>query len=220
MIVWLPWSRLGTGARHYALWIMIVSGVVLLIPLRINTFSIWKTFFAPFPGLSAIRDPKRIIPLYELAVILVSVYALTRMRPGSPPRIAATLLAALLILTEANTTQLAYGRDPRTFDRWVHEPVAIDASCRSFYIRGASDEYMARSSHMSMLYSGDALFVSLDHSIPTLNGYSAWTPPGWALANPQESTYQQNVSRWIAQNRLDNVCELDIEQRTMSLRKP
>jgi hypothetical protein len=73
---------------------------------------------------------------------------------------------------------------------------------------------------MSMLYSGDALFVSLDHSIPTLNGYSAWTPPGWALANPQESTYQENVSRWIAQNRLDNVCELDIERRTMSLRKP
>lgn len=219
MVIWLPWSRLDTEVRHYALWVMVVSAVVLLIPLRFNTFSIWKTFFAPFPGLSAIRDPKRIIPLYELAVILMSVYAITRMRQGSPARIAATLLAALLMLTESNTTRLAYGRDPRIFDRWVQQPITIDPSCRSFYIRGASDEYMARSWHMSMLYSGDALFVSLDHSIATLNGYSAWAPPGWALANPQESTYQQNVSQWIGQHRLDNVCEFDIERRTMLLRR-
>ena len=220
MVIWLPWSRVNTGARHYALWVMVVSAVVLLIPLRFNTFSIWKTFFAPFPGLSAIRDPKRIIPLYELALIVMSVYAITRMRPGSPPRIAATLLAAMLILTEWNTMQLVYRRDTRVFDKWVREPITIDPSCQSFYIRGASDEYMSRSPHMSMLYSGDALFVSLDHSIPTLNGYSAWTPAGWALANPQERTYQQNVSQWISENGLDNVCELDIERRTMSLRQP
>jgi hypothetical protein len=220
IVIWLPWSRVSTGVRYYALWVMLVSAVVLLIPLRFNTFSIWKTFFAPVPGLSAIRDPRRIIPLYELAVILMSAYAITCMRHGSPPRIAASLLAALLLLTESNTTQFTYRRDPRVFDGWVQKPIAIDPSCRSFYIRGASDEYMARSWHMSMLYAGDALFVSLDHSIPTLNGYSAWTPVGWALANPQESTYQQNVSRWISQNRLDNVCELDIERRTMSLRQP
>jgi hypothetical protein len=220
IVLWLPWSRADTRTRHYSLWVMVVSAVVLLIPLRFNTFSVWKVFFAPFPGLSAIRDPKRIIPLYELALIIMGVYAITRMRPGSTPRIAATLLAALLMLIEPNTLQLAYGRDPSVFDKWVHQPITIDASCQSFYIRGASGAYMSRSPHMSMLYSGDALFVSLDHAIPTLNGYSAWTPPDWALANPQESTYQQNVSRWIIQNRLDHVCELDIERRTMSLRKP
>jgi hypothetical protein len=68
---------------------------------------------------------------------------------------------------------------------------------------------------MWALYSVDAMFISLDRSIPTLNGYSAWSPNGWGLANPQEPGYVEAVDRWIDQHGLRNVCELDIEQRTM-----
>jgi hypothetical protein len=73
---------------------------------------------------------------------------------------------------------------------------------------------------MWSLYGVDAMFISLAHSIPTLNGYSAWEPAGWQLANPQEPTYLAAVDRWIEQNSLRNVCMLDIEKRTMTPYSP
>ena len=74
---------------------------------------------------------------------------------------------------------------------------------------------MSRSAHMWTLYAVDSMFISLNHSIPTLNGHSAWSPDGWGLANPQEPGYPQAVGQWIARHNLRDVCELDIEARTM-----
>ena len=74
---------------------------------------------------------------------------------------------------------------------------------------------MSRSFHMWGLYNIDAMFIAMKHDIPTLNGYSAWTPTGWNLANPQESDYPARVRVWIDDHQLRDVCELDIERRTM-----
>jgi hypothetical protein len=60
------------------------------------------------------------------------------------------------------------------------------------------------------------MFIALEHSIPTLNGYSAWRPADWSLDNPQESGYTAAVNRWIAKHDLRNVCQLDIDARTMT----
>jgi hypothetical protein len=68
---------------------------------------------------------------------------------------------------------------------------------------------------MWTLYAIDSMFISLNHSIPTLNGYSAWASDEWGLANPQEPGYADAVARWIARHHLVDVCELDIEARTM-----
>ena len=74
---------------------------------------------------------------------------------------------------------------------------------------------MSRSFHMWGLYNVDSMFISLDRAIPTLNGYSAWSPDGWGLANPQEAGYGKSVKQWIDRHKLEGVCELDIEKRTM-----
>jgi hypothetical protein len=98
----------------------------------------------------------------------------------------------------------------------VEAPIAIDSSCESFFIKGASDAYMSRSGNMWSLYAMDAMFISLRTSLPTLNGYSAWWPDGWRLSNPQTPEYPTSVAQWIAQNGLRRVCALDIEARTMT----
>jgi hypothetical protein len=103
------------------------------------------------------------------------------------------------------------------FDRWVDRPLTIVGDCQSFYIKGASAEYMSRGDNMWGLYNTDALFISLKYGVPTLNGYSAWVPEGWELANPQEDTYSGRVKQWVERNRLSGVCELDIDAHTMSL---
>jgi hypothetical protein len=101
------------------------------------------------------------------------------------------------------------------FDRWVQAPIAIDPSCRSFFMKPASRDYMSRADDMWGLYSIDAMFIALKTSIPTLNGYSALAPPGWSMSHAHEPGYLPAVGNWIAQNRLQGVCMLDIDARTM-----
>lgn len=87
-------------------------------------------------------------------------------------------------------------------------------------MKGATETSMLRSPHMAALYRGDALFIALRYGIPTLAGYSARAPAGWELANPQEPTYPGRVRAWIDRNRLTDVCERDIDARTMRIAAP
>ena len=63
--------------------------------------------------------------------------------------------------------------------------------------------------------AADAMFVSLNHGLPTLNGYSAWAPEGWNLMNPPEPEYEKRAREWASDHRLAGVCALDIDARTM-----
>jgi hypothetical protein len=203
-------------ARVLALWLLAVSALVALLPLRFNDFSVWKIFFAPLPGFSAIRDPRRIIPVYELAAVLIVAVVLARLPWRAPVRIGVSVALFVLLVTHRNREVFDFLRPVETFERWVAAPIAIDPSCRSFFIKGASAQYMARSNHMWTLYNIDAMFVSLQHGLPTLNGYSAWWPQGWLLANPQEDTYLERVNGWINQRELRDVCAFDIDARRMT----
>jgi len=214
ILAWLPWSRIDRNARLWTLWFLVVSAIVFLVPLRFGSFSLWRSFFEPLPGFAAIRDPKRIIYLYELAVVLAA--AALMMRSAARFRAVVIAIALVLMATNWNRETFAFQRPIAVYDAWVAAPIHIDPSCRSFFIKGASADYMSRSPNMWMLYGIDSMFVATRHSIPTLNGYSAWTPTGWDLGNPQEGDYPERVDRWIRRNSLTNVCAFDIERRTMA----
>src|SRR4029079_8655570 len=172
--------------RLYGVWFVLVSVVVFLMPLRFGDFSPWMTFFSWWPLMSAVRDPKRMVYLYELAVVLLGGLWVTRLRPLSLARMAAVLLVAGILFNQWHAMEAPYARENRVFDQWIRSPIAIDQSCRTFYVKGASAAYMSRSGHMWSLYAVDATFIGFEHNMPTLNGYSAWTPPGWEFANPQQ----------------------------------
>lgn len=218
VLIWIPSIGAGRKARIYWLWLLGASLVVLLIPLRLPEFSVWRAFVEPLPGFRVIRDPKRIIYLYELAVALATAALLASLAAKSAGRAAVTLLVVGFIVTDPGPEAFGFHRRNAVYDRWVAAPIEIDPSCRSFYIKGASREYMSRSDHMWSQYGIDAFFVSLNHGIPTLNGYSAWVPEGWGLMNPQDADYDQGVAQWIARHRLTRVCEFDIDARTMKPR--
>jgi hypothetical protein len=86
--------------------------------------------------------------------------------------------------------------------------------------RARSPAYTARSPNLWALYANDAAFIAAKYAIPTLNGYSAWTPPDWHLFNPADADYAPAVAQWVARNRLDHVCVLDIDRRTMTPYSP
>jgi hypothetical protein len=219
VLAWVPWIGAGRQVRIYALWCLGVSFVVLLIPLRVPDFSVWRAVVEPLPGFAAIRDPKRIIHVFELAAAIVTALFLASLPATSISRNAITLFLVCVIVTEPYLNRFHYGRSIATYERWVAAPMAIDPACRSFYIKRASDEYMARSDNMWGLYNIDSVFVALNHGLPTLNGYSAWFPDGWRLLNPQETGYDEEVQRWIDRHALTGVCEFDVAARTMTPRR-
>lgn len=215
---WIPWFNIDRRIRLYGLWAVVVSVVVLMIPLRVHDFSIWLMFFRHLPGFGVIRDPTRIIYLYELAVVLAAGLFLMKLRRNPVWRICVCLLLLFFIVTEHNhDVPLDYARPVAVYRRWVAAPIGIARECQSFYIKGASDKYMSRSPNMWSLYNIDAMFVSLNDALPTLNGYSAWGPEGWNLLNPEGADYINEVRRWIEKYGLRGVCEFDIEARTMQL---
>jgi hypothetical protein len=223
LIVWLSQRRIDRRMRLYALWFSFVSLLIFLVPLRYGDLSFWSVFFGWLPGLGPIRDPKRIIHIYELGVVLATAFALSSLPPLSWPRLAIGAMALLLLVMTTITTvtpwqppTIHFNRPRSVFNEWVLKPIAVDPSCRSFFIKGASERYMSRAGHMWSLYAMDSMFIAMKHSIPTLNGYSAWTPTGWQLANPQESDYLTRVNQWIAEHNLRDVCQLDIDARTMT----
>ena len=154
--------------------------------------------------------------MYELVAVLAVGLFLARLPTTSALRRALPLAVLTLLAADWNPEVFPYGRPIAVYRQMVEAPIQIDPSCRSFFIKGASDRYMARSGHMWSLYGIDAMFIAIDHAMPTLNGYSAWEPAGWGLANPQEPAYPGRVSEWIERHDLQGVCALDIEARSMT----
>lgn len=214
-LAWLPWPGVEKRLRRYSLWMLAAAALVFLIPLRFGDVSVWRMLIEPIPGFGVIRDPQRIIYVYELALVIAIALLLARLPEKAARRRAATGLVVLVLAATWNRELFGHGRAIDTFQRWVAAPIAVDPACGSFYIKGASSTYMARSDHKWALYNVDAMFVAFALGLPTLNGYSAWAPDGWDLANPQEAKYAEHVTRWIDERHLTGVCELDIDTRVM-----
>ena len=215
IVACVPWFRIDRRVRWYVLWAVVASALVFVMPVRIDGFSIWLSFFRYLPGFGVIRDPTRIIYLYELAFILAAALVLTQLRERPAYRAGICLLFAYFLVTDHRVDRLVYKRPLAVFHQWVEAPIDIDPSCRSFYIKRASPDYMSRSPDMRAFYAGDSMFIALKYGLPTLNGYSAWAPSGWELTRPPEPSYPERVREWIQRNNLRDVCELDIEARTM-----
>jgi hypothetical protein len=211
----LAFLRADSTARRYGLWFLFVSLLVLIAPLRIGGFSPWLLLFAWWPGLSAIRGVARIIYLYELALALVTAFFLIRARSRVWWRVAVVAGIAVLLLTDWNRTTFQYSRPSYSFQEWVLGRIDVDPSCRSFFIKRASQRYMSRADDKRGLYNIDAMFIALRYSMPTLNGYSAFEPEAWGLANPHLPDYLKRVNEWIDRYGLRNVCALDIDNRIM-----
>ena len=152
VLMWLPWFKVDRKVRLYSLWFLAVSFLVLIIPLTFHGFSIWRTLIEPLPGFAAIRDPNRIIYLYELAVVFAMGLFLTRLPSQSMLRVSAVLLALVLIATDWNREGFRTSRQILAFDRWVGEPIQVDASCRSFFMKGGPAEVqVALGAHVDAL---------------------------------------------------------------------
>ena len=107
----------GAGAtrtmRIFALWGLAISIAVLLIPVRLGEFSLWMSVVAPLPGFAAIRDPTRIIYVYELAVVFGAALFMSRFARGAPVRLAVSLTLLLVLVSQRRYRETHYRRAKR-----------------------------------------------------------------------------------------------------------
>lgn len=199
----------------YAGGLLALSCIALVVPVQFESFSVWTEVFRPLPGFAAIRDPKRIIHVYELFLVMVAALLMARSRGGSRFRVLTAIAVFVLLVSDWNREVFVFNRSAADYRRWVDAPVDIHPACRSFFIKPASEAYTSRWSYFRTSYSVDAMFVALKHSIPTLNGYSGWTPAQWRMFDPHQRDYREVTAEWIRLRNLTGVCEFDIERRTM-----
>jgi hypothetical protein len=220
ILAWIPFFKVDTKARLVFTAFALLSVVVLAVPLRLGSFSIWMAVFEPLPGFSVVRDPKRIVYVYELAAVLVTAWFLARLPPAASGRLVLVALLVSFLLIERNGVVFDFFRANSDYDRWVSAPIHVDPACQSFFIGRASPEYMQRSPDTWTLYAIDSMFIALNTSVPTLNGYSAWAPHEWRLSRPDRSGYGEGAREWIGRHDLAGVCQLDIDARVMRPYRP
>ncbi|HEY4671526.1 MAG TPA: hypothetical protein VIG78_05635, partial [Gemmatimonadaceae bacterium] len=152
VLAFIPRLRIDRKTRWYLIWAVAVSTLVFLMPVRVSGFSIWMSCLRHLPGFHVIRDPTRVVFVYELAFVLAAGLLLVRFRQRPALRACVCLLFGYFLVTDYRVDKLAYDRPLETFRRWVEAPIDIDPACRSFYIKGASQQYMSRSENMWALY--------------------------------------------------------------------
>ena len=215
-VAWIPRAGVNKRLRISALAALSVSLLVLAIPFRLGSLSVWMAMRMLLPGFASISDPVRIIYVYELAAVLWIGWFLSRLTPNSAVRLSAATLVVVLLVVQPNLIRLEFLRPRETYARWVEAPIRKDPSCRAFFIKNASPAYGERPNNPWTTFHLDAMWVALRYSIPTLNGYSAWNPPGYAIGFPHEPGYDKAVADWIGLHKIVGVCAFDVEARTLT----
>jgi hypothetical protein len=63
----------------------------------------------------------------------------------------------------------------------------------------------------------DAMWISLQTGLPTLNGQASWAPPRWRL-DGRSKDYREAAREWISATQLkDRVCLYDREAKRWSI---
>ncbi|HVA73829.1 MAG TPA: hypothetical protein VNF71_04635 [Acidimicrobiales bacterium] len=204
-------------ARAVTAVVLAVTAVVLcVLPLRTRFATPWA-FIWHLPGATPIRAIDRLELVTSLVAALVIVASATEVaakvrtaklrgaRHTALLRVAVTAVLAFAVIEQVNTTPVSQVNRPQQVAllRWVRSP---GPRCRSFYVTDAS-----RANGPFFEYQIDAMLISQELGIPTLNGYTAYNPAGWNLENPGDPAYPMYVASWVAANGIgDGVCGLDL----------
>ncbi|MGA8599128.1 MAG: hypothetical protein WB676_30795 [Bryobacteraceae bacterium] len=186
-----------------------VLGIAFLMgwvmSIKVGERSLWWLAFKFIPGGSAIRVPARFnLVLNIFAVILVSLMLSELKNRGRRWAPVFWSISLVLIAEQINTTpthSISRDSEKATFAR-VAPPPSI---CRSFFLTQPASP--TRPFYADQI---DAILLARLDSLPTLNGYSGWAPPGWNFPT-FDKAYLQDVRRWAwAKGVTAGLCGLDL----------
>ena len=226
---WLLSGRASRPTAARAAVVLAISAVIVaFIPLHTRYFTLWALIYH-LPGARAMRAIDRAEIVTNFVALLAAAAGLTEIaahvrapagRAHTRTRavayangwgLLAVALVVLLAVEQINTTDTSVV-DRHTQSTLLSSVRPAPSLCRSFYVVDSADP--ALPFYESQL---DAMLISQKLSLPTINGYTAYNPPGWNLEEIGAPDYLASVLGW-AQNhgRLPGLCQLDLAQMTWS----
>jgi hypothetical protein len=211
--LWLLLShRRSRQARARVTFALAATALILLVlPVNTRFGSLWAIVWH-LPGASALRAIDRIGLITGLTAALAiaasgrDVATLTSgWRRGRAFQAAGLALLAIAAAEQVNTTRISYLNRPAE----IHFLDAIKpapSSCRAFFVVDSRQQLPY------FVYGIDAMLVSQRLSLPTVNGYTGYFPPGWGLLRPWVPTYGAAVASWATNHSMANeMCKLDLD---------
>lgn len=138
-------------------------------------WNLWWFVHAALPGGAALRDIARIALLVLLALALGFATAVERLRRRSS--VAAILGIGIPILEQLQFVP-AFDKDA-TVRNAIEIAARVGPECPSFYYAAVSPDSARPLPYRPWKYHLDAMGAQLRTEVPTVNGYSGWSPPGW-----------------------------------------
>ncbi|HSR21104.1 MAG TPA: hypothetical protein VLL49_09335 [Anaerolineales bacterium] len=203
----------GISSRQRIL-LLLTGTAVLIVALstKAGGFSLWFVVYRTVPGASALRALGRILMLVDMIAIVVAICGLdglvkSRMAPRAKlsPALTACLmaLAAALVVEQANAMSFRLSKEEQlsSMGRFGLPRVR----CNAFFISNADEQNLPFG-----YYQLDAMMISMQLGIPTVNGYSGFEPHRAFTLVPRGVEYKYLVLDWLQSRKAtDGICELD-----------
>ncbi|MDO7840739.1 hypothetical protein [Sphingomonas immobilis] len=187
-----------------------------LLTLRVGEYSGWALVYHLVPGAKGLRVVAR-FQLFLILPLLLVVVAAHHARAAHWARTRPLLLAGVVLFLVAEQigsdvpVALSRSRDGAALAAVPAPP----RECQSFYVvtaRRHEPVYVDAARHGMYPHNVDAMLLAQFWRVPTLNGYSTFTPRDWVFANPRAGDYDARVAAYAVRHGLSHVCRLDMEQ--------
>jgi hypothetical protein len=162
------------------------------------------------PGASALRSGTRAQIITNGFVVVVVAIVLARLMQGIASRRLRVTVWALALLCVAEQVNVVSNHNLSRAEEVaaLRAVAAPPTACKSFYVAPHNLERGLAEQHI------DAMLIAQRAGVPTLNGYSGWAPPKWAMYDAGTPSYYSNAWRWAAANGVtDGLCKYDAVQR-------
>lgn len=176
-----------------------IAGLISwLIPVNYFGWSPWELIYN-IPGAQAIRAIGRfeLLAGFLLAIalgILVATALHSTFRPG---RIILTGLLLVVMVEQFNTVERqSHSEFVVTAEQELAPP---PQSCRSFVLLEPRWDIPGFAEQI------DAMAIARSTGLPTINGYSGWTPPDWTL-DIDAPDYLRNARSWSGRWFIQGLC--------------
>jgi hypothetical protein len=204
---WLVATARDAPARLARL-LALAAVLVWLLALQFGDHTLWRYVYHFVPGARGLRVVSRIQIGLVLPVVIAVAFMLSRLAPRTPWLVLAPLCA--MLLAEEVTLEQSVDIDRPAEMAFLHRLAPPPPGCRVFYAAAARPG-MVGDQRITDIYSHnvDAMVVAEWFHIPTINGFSTFTPPGWDFAAPEHADYASRVARYIEAHGLTGVCAVN-----------
>ena len=183
-----------------------VTGWVLSVD--VDGRSLWWLVFEFIPGGSAIRAPARFNLVLNILVVALACLLLDALnkRAGRGGRVVFWALSLLLVAEQINTDSV-FGIQRNSENALLKRVRRPPAGCVSFFLSNPE-----KGGRIDPYNQVDAMLVARMNNLPTLNGYSGWSPPDWHL-DTFDRGYLRYVRQWALANNISaGLCGLDLQE--------